>query len=323
MQRREFVRLLGGAAVAWPLTARAQQSKIVNLGFVTWLAPAMRMRLDDLHEGLRAFGYVEGKNLKVESYFTDGNRQYTQEVIRALVDKPVDVLVVWQTPAAQIAKETTRTIPIVMLVSDPLATGLVPSLARPGGNLTGVSNSGPDLAGKRLELLREIKPSVRTVAFLGSSMDPNGPTFARETKAAADKIGLNLVTRLIDGPAAIDEALFAAMKRDMVEAVVIQPVFTGQRDKIVDLAKKSGLPVISDFPPFAEAGALFSFGVDDAAQLRRTAYYVDRILKGAKPADLPIEQPTKFQLVINAITANALGWPIPPILLARADKVIE
>ena len=171
-----------------------------------------------------------------------------------------------------------------MLVSDPLATGLVPSLARPGGNLTGVSNSGPDLAGKRLELLREIKPGVRTVAFLGSSTDPNGPTFARETKAAAEKIGLNLLTQLIDGPGAIDEALFAAMKRDMVEAVIVQPVFTGQRDKIVDLAKKSQLPVISDFPPFAEAGALLTFGVDDAAQLRRTAYYGSRAGREAQKA---------------------------------------
>jgi putative ABC transport system substrate-binding protein len=210
-----------------------------------------------------------------------------------------------------------------MMVADALATGIVPSLSNPGGNITGVSNTGPDLAGKRLELLREIRPSIRTVAFLGSSNDPNGPTFARETKTAAEKVGFDLLTRLVDGPARIDETLFEEMKRERAEAIIAQPVFTSYRQKIVDLGMKYQLPVTSDFALFAEAGALFSLGVDDGVQLRRTAYYVDRILKGAKPADLPVEQPTRFQLVINVLTATKLGWMLPPQLLARADKVIE
>jgi putative ABC transport system substrate-binding protein len=256
-------------------------------------------------------------------HFTDGSRERTKAVIQALIRKPVDVLVVWQTPAVHIAKEVTQTVPIVMLVSDPIATGLVNSLSHPGGNLTGLSNSGPELAGKRLELLREIRPGIRIVAFLSSSTDPNGPTFVRESKVAAQKIGLNLLARFIDGPQAIEEGVFQALRQEGAEAVIVQPVFTGHREKIVALASKARLPVISDFSPFAEAGAIFTFGPDDAAQLRRTAYYVDRILRGANPADLPIEQPTRFQLVVNMITANALDWDISPIMLARADRVIE
>jgi putative ABC transport system substrate-binding protein len=322
VKRREFITLVGGAATL-PVAARAQPTKIARIGFVTWGSPAIAMRVENLRQGLRDFGYVEGVNLDLEYHFTDGNRDRTREVIQALIRKPVDILVVWQTPAVHVAKEATQIIPIVMLVADALATGIVPSLSHPGGNITGVSNTGPDLAGKRLELLREIRPSIRTVVFLGSSNDPNGPTFARETKVAAEKVGLSLLTQLVDGPDAVNEALFQAMKRDGAEAIIVQPVFTSYRNKIVDLALKYQLAVSSDFALFAEAGALFTLGVDDGAQLRRTAYYVDRILKGAKPADLPVEQPTKFQLVVNVLTATKLGWTLPPLLLARADKVIE
>lgn len=322
MLRRDFLGILGGIAT-WPYAARAQSTKISKIGFVTWGSAAITMRIEDLRQGLREYGYFEGENIDLEYHFTDGNRDRTREVIQALIRKPVDILVVWQTPAVHIAKEATQTIPIVMMVADALATGIVPSLSNPGGNITGISNTGPDLAGKRLELLREIRPSIRTVAFLGSSNDPNGPTFARETKTAAEKVGFDLLTRLVDGPARIDETLFEEMKREGAEAIIAQPVFTSYRQKIVDLGMKYQLPVTSDFALFAEAGALFSLGVDDGVQLRRTAYYVDRILKGAKPADLPVEQPTRFQLVINVLTATKLGWMLPPQLLARADKVIE
>jgi putative ABC transport system substrate-binding protein len=322
MLRRDFLGILGGIAT-WPYAAPAQLTKISKIGFVTWGSAAITMRIEDLRQGLREYGYFEGENIDLEYHFTDGNRDRTREVIQALIRKPVDILVVWQTPAVHIAKEATQTIPIVMMVADALATGIVPSLSNPGGNITGVSNTGPDLAGKRLELLREIRPSIRTVAFLGSSNDPNGPTFARETKTAAEKVGFDLLTRLVDGPARIDETLFEEMKRERAEAIIAQPVFTSYRQKIVDLGMKYQLPVTSDFALFAEAGALFSLGVDDGVQLRRTAYYVDRILKGAKPADLPVEQPTRFQLVINVLTATKLGWMLPPQLLARADKVIE
>jgi putative ABC transport system substrate-binding protein len=322
MKRRAFMALLGGAA-AYPIYARSQTGKVVKIGFVTWGSPAVGMRLDDLRKGLREFGYIEGENLELESHFTDGNRDRTREVIQSLVKKPVDVLVVWQTPAVHIAKDEAGAIPIVMMVADALATGIVSSLSRPGGNITGVSNTGPDLAGKRLEVLREIRPGLRMIAFLGSSSDPNGPTFARETKASAKVFGLGVAERFVDNPGAINEALFQSMKGEGVEAVIVQPVFTSYRKQVVELAMKYQMPVSSDFALYAEAGALFSLGVDDGIQLRRTAYFVDRILKGAKPADIPVEQPTAYQLVVNQQTATKLGWSLPPSLLARADRVIE
>jgi putative tryptophan/tyrosine transport system substrate-binding protein len=272
--------------------------------------------------GLTRLGYVEGRNIELETWFTDGNRERTQEVIRGLVRKPVDVLIVRVTPATQLAKEATQTIPIVMIVADALATGLVPSLSRPGGNLTGLSLASPDLAGKRLELVREIKPDIRTIAFLGLT-EQQTATFVRETSAAAKVMGLNLVVRIVDTPEMINGKLFETMKREGVEAVVVQPVFTGEQDKIVSLAMRSQLPVIADFLAFAKAGALFSLGVEEADLLRRVAYFVDRILKGAKPADLPVEQPTTFRLTVNVRTANALGWTILPLVLSRADEVIE
>jgi len=309
-------------SAARPLAVRAQQTRITKLGFVSWQSPAGENQVEYLREGLTLLGYVEGRNIELETWFTDGNRERTQEVIRGLVQKPVDVLIVRVTPAAQLAKEATQTIPIVMIVADALATGLVPSLSRPGGNLTGLSLASPDLAGKRLELVREIKPDIQTIAFLGLA-EQQTATFVRETTAAAKVMGLNLVVRIIESPKMTDGALFAAMKRDGAEAVILQPVFTGQQDRIVSLATKSQLPVIADFSAFAKAGALFTFGVEEADILRRAAYFVDRILKGAKPADLPIEQPTTFRLTVNVRAASALGWTIPPLLLSRADDVIE
>jgi putative tryptophan/tyrosine transport system substrate-binding protein len=223
---------------------------------------------------------------------------------------------------AQLAKEATTTIPVVMIVADPLATGLVPSLSRPDANLTGLSLASPDLAGKRLELIRDIKPDIRTIAFLGLN-EAQTPTFVRETTAAASKLGLQLQVRVLDGPEQVDAALFEAMKRDGVEAVIAQPLFSGQQDRIVGLAMKQQLPVVSDFADFARAGGLFSLGVEEVDILRRVAYFVDRILKGAKPAELPIEQPTAFRLTLNMRTAKAIGWSISPVLLSRADEVIE
>lgn len=307
-----------------PAVADAQQPKIVKLGYVSWFSSGVKGDVDQVRQGLREFGYVEGKNIEIESYFTDGNRDKTRDVLKSMVDRGFDILVVTATPAVHIAKELTQKIPIVMApVADPVATGLVQSLARPGGNLTGMSMVGPELAGKRLELLREIKPDIRTVAFLGSSRDPNTVTFVRGTKAAADKIGIKLIERMVDGPDAIDEALFADLKRDGAEAVIVQPIFTGDQVRIVALAMKFRLPVTSDVLVFAEAGALLSFGVDRDGQSRRAAYFVDRILKGTSPADLPIEQPTAFTLGVNTITAKELGLTIPPSLLFRADVVVE
>jgi putative tryptophan/tyrosine transport system substrate-binding protein len=321
MDRREFIVLLG--SVAGLASPAAADDKKVKIGFLSWFPPTMNVDLDHFREGMQQLGYVDGKNYEVEAYFTGGNREMTQDVARRLVQEPVDVLLAVATPAIHIVNAATHTIPIVMLTANALATGLVSSLSRPGGNLTGVSLLMTDLAGKRLELLREIQPSLHAITFLGSSRDPNTATFVRETQTAADQLGVVLSVRLVDGPASIDQAIFDTMKRDGSEAVIVQPIFAGYHDNIITMAMKSRLPVISDWAFFAEAGALLTYGANEADLMRRTAYYVDRILKGANPADLPIEQPTNFEMVINLKTAKALGLDVPATLLATADRVIE
>jgi putative tryptophan/tyrosine transport system substrate-binding protein len=321
MDRRKFIILLGVAAgLASPAAAELKKPRI---GLLSWLTPTGTPALDQFRDGMQRFGYVEGKNYEIEAYFTGGNRELTREIARKFVQEPVDILVVIATPAVQIAKEATHTIPIVMQSSDALATGLVPSLSHPGGNLTGLSLLMTDLAGKRLELLHAIRPDLHSVAFLGSTKDPQTSTFVRETQAAASRLGVALSVRLVDGPAAIDQALFDGMKSDGNEAVIVSPIFFGAQDRIVAMAMKARLPVIADFAAFAEVGALLSYGMGLPTIFQRTAYYVDRILKGAKPADLPIEQPTEFELVINARTARELGWTIPQDVAIQADRVLE
>jgi len=321
MRRREFLGVLAGFAAS-PFAARAQQGRPFRIGFVSWQAQSAEDQLKYLHEGLAQFGYAEGRNISLEAFFTDGDQERTRAVLRTLIDRPVDVLIARVTPVAQIAKELTRTIPVVVISADPLATGLVPSLSHPGANLTGLSLASPDLAGKRLELVRDIKPDIKAVAFLGVKQ-PSTTYFVRETSAAATVMGLKAVIRVLDAVEMVDRAVFESMKGEGAEAVVVQPLFAGQEDKLVDLAMQAKLPVIGDFAAFARAGALFSLGVEEADILRRTAYFVDRILKGAKPAELPIEQPTTFRFTLNVRTAKAIGWAITPILLSRADEVIE
>ena len=319
--RKLFALLVLAVAIGAPAVAADKPPKI---GFLSWYSPAMKWRVDYFREGMRQLGYVEGKTYVIEAHYTDGNRDLTQQIARKLVEEPVDILVVESTAAIRIAKEATRTIPIVMASSsNPLAAGLVQSLSHPGGNVTGVSAQVTDLAGKPLGLLREIRPSLNTVAFLGSARTINAATYLRETRVAADRLGVKVLERLVDGPEAINQALFDAIKRDGAEAVIVQPIFRGHHEKIAGLARAVGLPLISYYAVFAEAGALITYGPDEAALVRRAAYYVDRVLKGAKPADLPIEQPTEFQLIINARTAKQLGWTIPQIVLMRADRVIE
>jgi len=278
--------------------------------------------LDRFREGMEKVGYSES-DYELEGHFTGGNPQLTRDIARKLVEEPVDVFVVVATPAIHIAKAATQTIPIVMFTANALATGLVPSLSHPGGNLTGVSLLLTDTAGKRLELLRRIEPGLHTAAFLGSTKDPNTVNFVKETQEAADELGIKLAVKLIDGPQALGQTIFEAMKADGSQAVIAQPIFIGYQDEIVAMAMKDRLPVISDWAAFAKAGALFTYGARQAAGMRRTAYYVDRIFKGAKPADLPVEQPTEFELVVNVKTAKALGLNVPQSLLARADDVIE
>ncbi len=275
MDRRAFVILLTTTVgLATPGLADRKKPKI---GLLDWFPPTMGVDLDRFREGMQQFGYVDGKDYDLQVYFTSGDRQLTEETARKLVREPVDILVAVTTPAAHVAAEATDTIPIVMLTANALATGLSPSLSRPSRNLTGVSLLMTDVAGKRVELLRQINPHLKAVAFLGSTREPNNATFVRETKVAADKLGIALSVRMIDGPAALDQDVFDAMKRDGNEAVIVEPIFTGNQDKIVTMAMTAKLPVIADFAVFADAGALLSYGPNQAASLRRAAYYVDRI----------------------------------------------
>ena len=280
--RREFV-ILSGAALATARPAFADRTK-PTIGFLSWFPSSMKGDVDRFREGMRELGYSDPQDYVVDAHFTGGNPQLARDIARKLVEEPVDVIVAVATPAIHIVKEATRTIPIVMFSANALATGLVPSLSHPGGNLTGVSLLLTDTAGKRLEFLRQIEPGLRTAAFLGSTKDPNTVTFVRQTQAAADLLGVKLVVKLIDGPQAIDEAIFEDMKGNGSQAIIAQPIFIGYQDEIVAMAMKHRLPVISDWAAFARAGALFTYGSRQEALMRRTAYYVDRILKGAKAA---------------------------------------
>jgi putative tryptophan/tyrosine transport system substrate-binding protein len=291
--------------------ARAQQGQqgLRKIGFVSWFAPSIAVHAEQFRKGLRDLGYVEGRDVAVEAHFTAGDLERTREVLRKLVQGKVDILVVEATPAIAVAKQEAGSLPIVMtLVSDPIAAGFAQSLSRPGGNLTGRTMLGPNLAGKRIDLIKEMRPQLRTVAFLGSAKDVNTARFVEGTRAETDRAGMKLIVRLVESPESIDTALFDV---------------TGHHHAIVPMASDAGLPVVSDWIMFAEAGAVFTLGVDTYANMRRAAYFVDRIFKGTPPAELPIEQPTEVRLTVNAIAARRFGWQLPPSLLARADEVIE
>jgi len=319
--------LLAALAAAAPVVAAAQDRKKIVVGLLSWWPPAMEaVYVARLREGLRAYGYVEGRNLELLATFTGGNVERARAAAKDYVEHGVDVIVATATPAATIAKEATQTrkIPVVMApVSDPIATGLVDSVARPGGNLTGMSMIGPDLSGKRLGFLRDAMPDLRSIAFVGWTRDQNNKTFVAGIQAAADQAGIKLVVKLVDSPADIDGALMAALKQEGVQAVVVQPIFMGHQDRIIAAARTAKLPIVSDFPIFAVAGGLLTYGIDDRAQMQRAGYFIDRIVKGAKPADLPIELPTDYVLIVNQKTAAEFGLTIPPTMLQAATEVID
>jgi putative ABC transport system substrate-binding protein len=274
---------------------------------------------------LRDLGYVEGRNVAVEYRDAEGRYDRLPALAVDLVVLKVDVIVVTNTPAAVAAKQATTTIPIVMtLVSDPVGSGLVVNLARPGGNVTGLSFMHPELSRKRLELLKEVIPKVAQVAVLSNPSNPNTPPLLRETEAAARALSLQLQIVEVRDSAALDSA-FSAMTKAHVGALVVMPdsVFFDQRKRIVDLAAKSRLPAMYSWREPVDAGGLMAYGASGPDIFRRAAEYIDKILKGAKAADLPIEQPTKFELVINLKTAQALGLTIPQSLLVRADEIIQ
>jgi putative ABC transport system substrate-binding protein len=325
VKRRDFITLLSGAA-AWPLAARAQQAgKTPTIGFLGADPAGWRPWTDAFVGQLRKLGWIEGRTIAIEYRWSEGRPERATEIAAEFVRLKVDVIVTSGTPAALAAKQATAVIPIVFAVAaDPLGTGLVESLARPGGNITGLSIQQADLAGKRLELLREVIPALRRLAILANIGNPNAMPEMGEVRAAARTIGLEVAVFEIRRTEDIAPA-FEALIKDRSEAlyVVGDPLLTTNRIRINTLAIGARLPTMHGQRGNVEAGGLISYGANFLDLFRRAAEYADKILRGAKPADLPVEQPNKFDLVINLVAAKALGLTVPPTLLARADEVIE
>jgi putative ABC transport system substrate-binding protein len=322
MRRREFITLLGGAAAVWPLAARAQQSKMARIGALYIGTADAESFKKELREGLRELGYVEGQNIAFEFRSAEGKLDRLPDLAAELVRLKVDVIVTLYVPPTLAAKQATREIPIVTIVGDPVETGIVASLARPGGNITGVSIMAAASNGKSVELFRDMLPSVRRVGVLGHAANP---VFA---KAMLDQVllaGRPTGTEIqpvvmVHGPDDLEEG-FATLVRERADALVVQGSLAIK--PVADLALKHRLPAASTARAFAEIGGLMSFGADGPASFRHGAKFVQRILQGKQPKDIPIEQPTKFELVINLKTAKALGLNVPPTFLSRADEVIE
>jgi putative ABC transport system substrate-binding protein len=306
--------------------AQAQQpGKITSIGFL-WADEPVSARVEELRQGLRDFGYVHGHNLVIENRYAEGKLERLPELAAELVRLKVDVIIVpGSTPGALAAKNATRAIPIVFLgVSNPVATGLVHSLAWPGGNLTGLTNVTSELSGKRLELLKETIPKLSRVAVLWNSRATGSALSWKENQVAARELGLQLHSMDVSSASDFENAFKDAIKaRSGALAVTGNPLFGPNQKRIADLAANARLASLFISSDYVYAGGLMSYGPNRSDLYRRAAYYVDKILKGAKPADLPVEQPTKFELVINLKTAKQIGLTIPPNVLARADKVIR
>ena len=305
--------------------AHAQEpkaGKVYRIGFVRAGQPP-KPWVEAFQQGLRERGYVDGQNVVVEFRITDGSADQLPRLVEELVRLKVDVILASGAPPALAAKKATTSVPIVFVgVVDPVALGLVPSLGRPGGNITGLANGAMDLAGKRLELLRELVPKLRRVAVLWNPSNPTNPIQLKGAEVVARTLGLQLQPAPVEGPSDFDAAFKVVRGADGL-LLLNSPLFTTHPSPLARLAARSRLPAISELRVFAEAGGLMSYGAHFPDIYRRTATYVDKILKGAKPADLPVEQPTKFEFVINSRTAKALGLTIPRSLLLRADQVIE
>ena len=317
MRRRELIVLLGGAA-AWPLAVRAQQGeRMRHIGVLLVDSPEP---MGPFREALADLGYVEGKTIKFETRSAQGQDTRLSELAAELVRIPVDVIVAVQTPAAHAAKKATSVIPVVFMAGDPIATGLISNLARPDGNLTGFSATAAEAAAKSLELILEMIPGARRVGVLGNADDPFMKPFFEQIRQGALGVHLEVQEVTVRGSNELDGA-FAAITREHADAAIIQgslPV-----EQTVELALKYRLPSLSTQKSAVHAGILMSFSASFAERGRILASYVDRIFKGAKPADLPVQEPTKYELAINLKTAKAIGLTVPPTLLARADEVIE
>jgi ABC-type uncharacterized transport system substrate-binding protein len=327
--RRTFLGMLAGALLTSPPTAGAQQAaKVYRLGLLGGSppnSPGGRRSWEGFFQGMRELGYVEGQNILVEGRFYGDHTDRLPTLAAELVRLKVDVIVAGAPPAPEAAQRATSTIPIVMANhADPVGTGLVASLAKPGKNVTGMSTLAPELVGKRLQLLKEVVPGISRVAVLSNPTVPSQALELREAKVAAGS--LNVQLQLLEARAPGDFArAFSAMTKERAGGVIIlvSSMFNAERNRIAELAAQSRVPAISSLREFVGAGGLMAYGIDVHESFRRAASYVDKILKGANPADLPVEQPTKFDLVINLKTAKALGLTIPQSVLARADEVIQ
>jgi len=323
MRRRDFITLVGGTA-AWPLAARAQQPKVWRIGVLAAVPPTPAM-LSAFRDGMRGRGYVEGQNLSIDVRWPQGSFDQDPSVVTELVNSNVDVIVAWGTPATIAARRATLTIPIVMAsVGDPVGSGFIASLARPGGNITGLSNIQVDLSAKLMELFAELVPGMKRVGVVHNPDNPAVTMALRETEDAVRK--LNMQVQVVNAQTSDEfDRAFAQLSAESVGGVVVlaNPTVIEQSRRIAELAQSARLPTAFSRRENVDAGGLLSYGADLNNDFRQSAFYVDRILKGEKPADLPVMQPTKVELVINLKTAKALGVTVPLIMQMTADELIE
>ena len=320
MHRRQFITLLGAVA-SWPLAAQAQRSKPFRVGI---LANEKWPPLDGLRDGLRSLGYVEGQNLELVSRYVEGETAKYPSFAAELVGLPVDVIVTWGTPASLAAKDATATVPIIMTSGDPVAVGLVPGLAQRQGNVTGFSTQAAELEGKRLELVNELIADVSRVVVLSNPSNPYCTVAVEQARRAAAILHVKLDVVEIGHERELDDA-FRSMTRFRPNAILVvaDPFLASQQPRIADFLLQAKIPSIYTYREQVTAGGLVSYATNYSELFRRAAFMADKIHKGSKPADLPVEQPTKFELVINLKTAKAIGLVVPPALLSRADEVIE
>src|SRR5215216_3517998 len=310
LKRRQFITLLGGAAAVWPFPVRAQQLKVPTIGALVIgnISPEQFWR--EFRQGLRDLGYVEGQNIRFELRSAEGHLDRLPELAAELVRLKVDIIVTWFTPTALAAKQATHEIPIVMAeTGDPVGTGLVASLPRPGGNVTGMAAVTAELAGKTVQLIRDMLPAARRVTALANATDPFSKPFLEQIKLGGEATGTTINPVRISSSEEFETA-FASMEKDRPDAIIVQPSLPSKR--AADLALKHRVPAVSVPRWFAEQGGLMAYSPRYVDLFRKAAVYVDKILKGAKPADLPVEQPTHFDLVFNMKTAKALGIDVPP-----------
>jgi putative ABC transport system substrate-binding protein len=324
MRKKFFALALSALLLAHSVSAGAQQTKVPRIGVLILGAPP-NANLDAFIQGLRELGYIEGKNLLIDYRFAEGRAERLPELATELVRLKVDAIFTAGTPAIFALKQATKTIPVVFFsTSDPVGTGVVASLAHPGGNITGISVLASDLWPKRLELLKEIFPKLTRVAMLWNKGNAGMALEAKATQEVAGPLGVSLQDRGVKDPNELD-VVFLAMTKDRPDGflALMDPVLNSYQKRILDFLAQNRLPAIFENRNWVEAGGLISYGANYADAHRRAATLIDKVLKGAKPADLPVEQPTKFELVVNLKTAKQIGLTIPPNVLARADKVIK